>query len=215
MLRWCQNSTKQNSISSSATHRLRGFGLVCRRWGPLTLWNFGPGSLSGTLPGLVGPPGWRGGGMLQWVGSVCHWKHHRSSRLFHESAFFWCYSPEVGSRKLLPLPPARRCPLLYAPPIIPGFIPYYADNTLCMWSWSPSVSLGQSLQSMPPGQPPCFWSPSHCGCVSTWGITPGSAVSGVVVALCVGDPPPRDFLVGWSTWKSSQDPWKNDPYQPV
>ena len=42
----------------------------CRRWGPLSLWDLGPGRVSGTPPSTVSAPRWRAGCMHQWYGLV-------------------------------------------------------------------------------------------------------------------------------------------------
>ena len=39
----------------------RSSGIQCWHWGPIILWDLGPICVSGNPPGLVGPPGWRGG----------------------------------------------------------------------------------------------------------------------------------------------------------
>ena len=52
----------QTPSSSQWPADCRGSGLGCQRWGPLTIWAPGTGSVSGIPPSLLGFPWWRGGG---------------------------------------------------------------------------------------------------------------------------------------------------------
>ena len=180
-----------------------GFGIGCWCWVPLTLWDPGPGSVSGPPTGLVSDPGWREGGMSWRLGSLCQWLPCSSPRLSRGSASTLCSIPGVVLGLPGPLSPARNQPLSLLPAITPLCIQYYCDNKLGRWYWYPSESLCQSRQYMLPLCPAKSWGPGHCGYCRSWGIIPGGAAAGGVVASAPCESGPRHgLLVRWCTWAS-------------
>ena len=157
-------------------------------WGPLTLWDIGPGSVSGPTKSPVSAPRWRAGGMRRWLGSIfCWWWPHRSPRLDRGSALTLRSRPGFGTKRPGIHPPARRQPPSCSSTSTQHRIPYCCKNKPGWLSWYLD-SLGLSRWYVPPRWPTCVQIPDHRGCWGSQGIVPGGAASIGAVAPCGGGP---------------------------
>ena len=158
-------------------------------WSPLTLWYHVTWIISwpGPLPSLVSDPGWRGGGMHQWSGSIFRrWWLHSSLHLSRVIASTPLSSPGVGPGWPGPTPPAHLQPPLWSLMSTSYRVPACCKNNPGRCSWYLSESLVWSCQSVSTVCPAWAWSPGLRGCWRSWWIVPrgAAAVSAVEVAPC-------------------------------
>ena len=165
---WGQSAWTTSSGQWSIGWAGSGLGR-CRSWVPLTLWDCGPGSVSGTPPIPVSAARWRAGGMHWWLGYVFCWWWWRlcsSPRLARGSMSNLHSSPGVVNGWPVKLPPALHHMPLCSSSRTPFCILACCDNKPSHRSWSMPVSLGWSRQYVPPRWTAQYRSPGRCRC---WG----------------------------------------------
>ena len=103
----------------------------------------------------------------------------------------------------------RRTPPYCSSAVTPRRIPAFCDKNHGRWYWSPSVSSGQRLQSVPPGWPAQARIPIHHKFWVSQGIVTKSMVYvGAVAVAPWGGGPHHSWLIAWDKWASLSVPSK-------